>query len=139
MVSLKVHNVLDYVLGAVLIVCPFVFGFSGIDAGRDLFLVLGIGLIGYSLCTDYTYSLFKWIPVGWHMAFDAIAGVLLILGSYIFGYNDLLTAGQTVLHYVLGIGAIALVAATRTKPEDRMSISDSQPPAPPIDINRRSA
>lgn len=115
MVPLKVHNALDYVLGAVLLACPFVFGFSDIDAARNLMVVLGFGIIAYSLVTAYPYSVFKWIPLGWHMGLDVLLGVSLILGPYLFGYNDLLSFGQIAVHFVLGVGAIALVAMTQSK------------------------
>jgi hypothetical protein len=115
MIPLKVHNVLDYVIGVVLIACPYVFGFADVPAGRDLFLVLGIAIIAYSLATRYPYSIFKWIPVNWHMALDVLLGVVLILGSYIFGYTDQITAWQVALHYVLGVGAIILVAMTESE------------------------
>ena len=115
MVSLRVHNILDYVGGAILLLCPYIFGFSDVTAARNLFLVLGFGLIGYSLLTNYQYSVFKVIPLGVHMALDMLAGVVLILGSYVFGYRGAITGGQTALHYVLGIGVIGLVALTRPK------------------------
>jgi hypothetical protein len=139
MVSLRVHNVLDYVIGAILIACPFLFGFSDIDAARRLFLTLGFGLIGYSLLTNYTYSLLKLIPVAVHMVFDVLAGMTLILGSYLFGYRDLLTGGQTALHYLLGLGAILLVSVTRTGAGRGTHVGGTREGEPPIDIRRRSA
>jgi hypothetical protein len=135
MVSLKVHNILDYVLGVVLLACPFVFGFSDVDAARSLFVVLGFGIIAYSLITDYPISIFKWVPLGWHMALDVLLGVSLVLGAYIFGYNDLLSAGQMALHYVLGIGAIVLVATTQPKANQPSVVQ----PSTDADIDRRAA
>ena len=113
------------------------FGFSEIVAGRNLFLVLGLGLIGYSLVTNYQYSVRKWLPLGVHMALDVAAGVLLILGSYIFGYRSLITDGQTALHYVLGLGAIGLVALTRPKTDQGMRLEE-RTIEEPIDIKRRA-
>ena len=139
MVSVKVHNVLDYVIGAVLVSCPYIFGFSGIDAGRNLFLALGVGLVFYSLATNYPYSIFKWIPLGAHMTLDVVAGVMLILGSYLFGYRDLLTDSQIASHYVLGAGAILLVALTRPKTDQGMRMENRDSGNSPIDIKRRAA
>lgn len=115
MLSLRTHNVLDYVIGAVLVLCPFVFGFSDLDAARNVFLVLGFGLIGYSLLTKYYYSIAKIIPVKVHMFFDVAAGIILMLSPGIFGYGNLLTGGQVAVHYVMGIGAIVFVAVTRDR------------------------
>ena len=42
MISLRNHNIADYIIGAVLIVSPYLFGFSHVDAARNLFLIGGI-------------------------------------------------------------------------------------------------
>lgn len=115
MISLTTHNVLDYVIGAFLVFAPALFGFSEVDAARNTFLTLGFALIIYSLLTQYRYSIVKWIPVGVHMALDVALGVIVMLAPWAVGYNNALTPGQTTLHFVLGIGAIVLVIATRTR------------------------
>jgi hypothetical protein len=125
MISLRTHNILDYVIGAVLILCPYVFGFSEVDAARNTFLVLGFGLIAYSLLTNYFYSAVKLIPVNVHMVLDVLAGVALILSPSIFGYRGLLTGFDYALHFILGFGAIGLVALTdRTKTRTRVTTTD---------------
>lgn len=118
MIPLKVHNVLDYVIGVALALSPFVFGFSDVLAARNVFLVLGVGLIGYSLMTNYYYSVAKIIPLGAHMVMDALSGIVLILSPALFGYRELITDGQFALHFVMGIGALGLGALTRTRTED---------------------
>lgn len=119
-IPLNVHNVLDYVIGGALALSPSLFGFSAVPAARNLFLVLGLGLIGYSLLTRYRYSIAKIIPIGVHMALDVGAGVVLMLGPWVFGYSNLITGGQTLVHFVFGLGAIGLVALTRPRTEREM-------------------
>jgi hypothetical protein len=117
MIPLRAHNVLDYVIAALLVVSPWVFGFSDVNAARNLFLVGGIALACYSLLTNYYYSALRIIPLGVHMTLDALMGIVLILGPALFGYRPFLTNGQYALHIVLGIGAIGLVALTRPRTE----------------------
>lgn len=117
MVPLKVHNVLDYIIAAVLLVAPWLFGFSDIPAARNFFLFAGIALGVYSAMTNYYYSLVKAIPLGVHMAMDVITGVAVILAPALFGYRDLITGAQNALHVVLGLGAVGLVALTRPRTE----------------------
>jgi hypothetical protein len=117
MINLKSHNIMDYVIAMVLVLSPFVFGFAEIDAARNTFLVLGFGLAGYSLITKYFYSIAKIIPLGVHMVFDVLAGVVIILAPYLFNYNWALTTGQNAWHWIMGIGAMALVGVTRTRTE----------------------
>lgn len=112
MFSLKVHNILDYVIGAILVICPYVFGFSNVHAARNVFLVLGFGLIGYSLLTNYRYSVVKAIPVSTHMALDVLLGIVLMLSPTVFRYSSRLNGAEVGLHFILGFGAIALVALT---------------------------
>lgn len=115
MISLRTHNVLDYVGAVALIASPYLFGFADIPAARTLFLVLGFGLAIYSAMTKYYYSVLKIIPVGLHMAFDVSAGIITLLGPWLFGYRNLLTGGQLALHFVLGLGVLALVTFTDRK------------------------
>lgn len=117
MISLKAHNILDYVIGALLIVSPWIFGFNEIGTARNVYLLLGVGLIVYSSITNYYYSLAKVLPLGVHMTFDALAGIVLILSPALFGYRELLTDGQYAAHIVFGIGAVGLVALTRPRTE----------------------
>ncbi len=117
MVSLKTHNILDYVVGVLLLLCPFIFNFADLDAARNVFLFSGTALVVYSLLTNYYYAVAHVIPLGVHMTLDALMGILLILAPALFGYRDLITEGQYALHIGLGIGAVGLVAVTRTRTE----------------------
>ena len=112
MISLKTHNILDYVIGIVLILSPSVFGFSGVMAARNAFVIYGLAIIGYSLFTDYYYSFAKLISIRNHMALDASLGVILLISPWLIGYSTAVTSGQLVLHFVLGLGAIALATFT---------------------------
>lgn len=119
-IPLDTHNVLDYVGGAALIFSPYVFGFADINSARNLFLVLGFGLIAYSLLTNYRYAVLRIIPLGVHMTLDVIAGIALILGQYVFGYSAFLTGFQSAWHYILGVALFALVALTQPKSERKV-------------------
>ncbi len=129
MIPLKVHNVIDYVVGVVLLVCPYLFGFSGVAAAKDLFLFAGATLIVYSLLTNYYYAVARVIPLGVHMVLDCLVGVLAILGPSIFGYRDMITGGQYAIHWIMGVAALGLVALTSTRteaaktPEERREIA----------------
>ena len=112
MISLKTHNIIDYVLGVVLISSPSIFGFSGVTSARNAFLIYGIALITYSLFTNYSYSVAKLISLRTHMALDATLGVILLVSPWLMGYSTSLTGGQLTLHFVLGLGVIALATFT---------------------------
>lgn len=117
MISLRVHNVIDYIVGVLLIISPWLFGYSEILVARNLFVWGGIALIAYSLFTKYYYAIARVIPLGVHMTLDALLGVVTILAPVLFGYRDLITGGQYAWHVIVGIGAIGLVALTRPRTE----------------------
>lgn len=117
MLSIRTHNVLDYVTGVVLLFLPAIFGFAEIDSARNSFLFSGFAFIVYSLLTKYDYALWRVIPVGTHMSLDVLNGVFIMLAPWMFGYRDLLSSGQEVLHYVAALAIFGLVAFTRTQAE----------------------
>ncbi len=115
MIPLRIHNILDYVIAAVLIFTPYLLGFSSLNAARNVFGILGVSLAVYSLITDYRYSIAKIVPLGVHMAMDVVTGFGLMLAPSIFGYSSLITGTQFGAHFVLGLGAVVLVALTYPK------------------------
>jgi hypothetical protein len=131
MLSLRTHNILDYVGAAILVLSPFIFGFSDVAAARNTFLVLGFALAIYSLLTNYYYSVAKLIPLGVHMFLDVVTGIVLMLAPSIFNYRSVITDGQYALHFVLGIGVIVLVAVTRRKTETGRLMGDVTPDISP--------
>src|SRR4051794_30398084 len=121
--TIRTHNILDYILGAALILAPFLFGFSNVYFAHDVFLITGLTLIGYSLLTEYTYSIAKVIPLSMHMVFDLISGAFLALAPAIYNYRAELTGFQYALHFMFAMGFIALVAFTRRGAEPPVAIS----------------
>lgn len=117
MVSVRTHNIVDYIAAAVLVLAPFLFGFGDVIEARNVFILSGVLLAGYSLITRYPISVAKIVPLGVHMTLDVLIGLFVMIAPSIFGYRMFLTDGQYALHFVLGIGVIGLVAVTRRRSE----------------------
>jgi hypothetical protein len=124
--SLKTHNILDYVLGVILMLSPAIFGFANIPAARSTFLNLGFTIIGYSLFTRYRWSVFKLIPLGLHMGLDVLLGATLILAPWVIGYRALISDAQLFLHFFLGVGAMLMVGVTRSRTEANIVREDRE-------------
>jgi SPW repeat-containing protein len=81
----RFHAPLDYIVGAVLIAAPWIFQFSDSGAATAVSIVLGIGLIAYSLFTNYELGVWKVAPMAVHNVIDVVAGALLALSPWLFG------------------------------------------------------
>ena len=108
----KYHAPLDYIVGAALIAAPWIFQFSGHTAPTVVSIVLGIGLIGYSLCTNYELGVWKIAPMAVHNLIDVVAGALLAASPWIFGFADE-SANVWAPFVVVGLAAIFLGLTTK--------------------------
>ena len=107
----KFHAPLDYIVGAALIAAPWIFQFSEHTAATVVPIVLGIGLIPYSLLTDYELGVWKVAPMAVHNLIDVVAGVVLAVSPWLFGFADE-SANVWVPHVVVGLAAVFLGLTT---------------------------
>lgn len=108
----RFHAPLDYIVGVALIAAPWIFQFSEHTAATVVPIVLGIGLIVYSLFTNYELGLWKVAPMAVHNLIDIAAGVVLAASPWIFGFADD-SANVWVPHLVVGLAAIFLGLTTK--------------------------
>jgi hypothetical protein len=108
----KFHAPLDYIVGAALIASPWIFGFSDTTAPTILAIVLGIGLIAYSLFTNYELGVWKVAPMAVHNLIDIVAGALLAVSPWLFGFADD-PANVWIWFVVVGVAAIFLGLTTK--------------------------
>ena len=108
----KLHAPLDYIVGAGLIAAPWIFQFSEHTTPTVLSIVLGIGLIVYSLFTDYELGVWNVAPMAVHNLIDVVAGTMLLLSPWLFGFADE-SANVWVPHVIVGAAAIFLGLTTK--------------------------
>ena len=72
----RFHGFLDYIVGVALIAAPWIFQFSEHTAATVVPVVLGVGLIVYSLLTDYELGVVRVLPMWVHNLLDIVAGVV---------------------------------------------------------------
>jgi len=110
----RLHAPLDYIVGVALIAAPWIFQFSDIAAATALSVVLGIGLIVYSLLTDYELGVWRTFPMSIHNLFDIAAGALLAASPWLFGFADE-GANAWAPFVVVGVAAIFLGLTTKQR------------------------
>jgi SPW repeat-containing protein len=108
----RYHAPLDYIVGVALIAAPWIFQFSEHTAATVVPIVLGIGLIVYSLFTNYELGVWKVAPMAVHNLIDIAAGIALAASPWIFGFADN-SANVWVPHLVVGLTAIFLGLTTK--------------------------
>lgn len=120
-VPTRLHGIIDYVVGAILMASPYVLGFADGGAAEFVPVALGLAAILYSLFTDYELGAVRAIPMPMHLGLDAASGVLLAASPWLFGF-----AGQVYLpHLLFGLFEIAASLITRTRPSSGLVMGDA--------------
>lgn len=124
----RYHAPLDYIVGALLIAAPWIFQFSDHSGPTVVSIVLGGGLIAYSLITDYELGIWKIAPMAVHNLIDIVAGAFLAASPWIFDFADD-GAKVWVPFLVVGVAAVLLGLTTRQAGGYRYRKSGAQPTA----------
>ncbi len=108
----RIHGVLDYALGALLIALPWLLGFAQGGAEAWVPVALGASVIGYSLFTDYELGLVRRIQMPVHLWLDGAGGLLLAVSPWLFGFDQQVW----MPHLILGILEMGVALFTDTIP-----------------------
>jgi hypothetical protein len=106
------HGLGDYAAAAVLIVAPFILSINEQSlVAYWASIAGGIGLIIYSLLTDYTFSVAKVIPFKTHLVLDSLAGLALIALALLLELDTVVR----IYLIAMGAGVLLVVAVTQTE------------------------
>jgi hypothetical protein len=108
----RVHGMLDYLLGALLIGAPWLFGFAAGGAETWVPVALGAVVLLYSLFTDYELGVVKKLQMPAHLLLDAAGGLLLAVSPWLFGFDEFVW----IPHVALGLVETVTAAITNTVP-----------------------
>lgn len=101
----RVHGVLDYLMGALLIASPWLLGFATGGPEQWVPVAAGATALLYSLLTDYELGVVKRLPMPVHLLLDGIAGVALAASPWLLGFDEKVWMPHVVF------GALEIVAA----------------------------
>jgi hypothetical protein len=113
LIPTRVHAVLDYAVGVLLIAAPWIFSYADeSSAAKWISIIAGIGVIGMSTVTAYEGGfLAHAIPMRMHLMTDAVLGIFLVVSPWLFGFGD--EGVNAWLPFVLiGLGALGAAALT---------------------------
>ncbi|GGG26855.1 hypothetical protein GCM10010964_13450 [Caldovatus sediminis] len=114
-VTTRTHGVIDYVIGVVLILAPWLLGFANGGAAQWVTVALGAILIVYSLFTNYELGLMRSIPMPTHLVLDAVGGIVLVISPWLFGFAHIVW----LPHVLIGLLEIVMSFVTERVPGAR--------------------
>lgn len=89
-ISPRIHGFLDYAVAAGLITAPLALDFAAVSPlAAVISIVAGLGLVAYSLLTDYSVSVRDLIPWRVHLTLDSVAAVALLLAPFALGFDGI--------------------------------------------------
>lgn len=122
MISTYAHGIIDYVVGLALLFAPNLFGFADLGGAAEIIpRILGIGIIGMALLTNYELGLVKLIPFRVHKTIDIAAGLYLALSPFIHGFNTALQSSW-VPHVIVGAAIVVIGLMSQSVPQERASM-----------------
>ena len=108
----RVHGLLDYLVGLLLIAAPWLFNFARGGTETWVPVALGAGALVYSLFTNYELGAVKRLLMPTHLTLDLLSGLLLAASPWLFGFSEFVY----VPHLVLGLLEIGAALMTKTTP-----------------------
>ena len=103
-ISTRIHGVLDYLSGLLILASPWIFGFATGGAAQWVPVIVGAMILLMSIMTNYEAGMVKAIPMPAHLTMDVLAGVVLAASPWIFDFDELVYLPH-VIFGVLEIGA----------------------------------
>ncbi|MDQ3418654.1 MAG: SPW repeat protein [Acidobacteriota bacterium] len=111
----RVHGIIDWLMGLLLIALPWILGFGRGGAESALPVAVGAAGLIVTFFTNHEYGVVRRIPMTAHLAVDGVAGAVLAASPWVFGFADVVW----VPHVILGLTELAAAFVTKTSPADR--------------------
>jgi hypothetical protein len=116
----RVHGILDYAVGLILLFAPNIFGFADVQ-GPAVWVprVIAILALLQSLMTRYELGLVKVLPMRMHLAVDYVAGLLLAASPWLFRFYDPANQRLWTPHLIAGVAIFLVTLMTEKEPRAR--------------------
>ncbi|HYG62140.1 MAG TPA: hypothetical protein VEL74_06135 [Thermoanaerobaculia bacterium] len=111
----KVHGVIDYTWGALLMASPWLFNYARNEEETVVAVAMGAGSIAYSLVTDYEMGAVPMLSMRTHLLIDGAAGLLLAASPWLLRFDDFVRAP----HVAFGLLAVVTASLTETRARRR--------------------
>jgi len=115
-VSINIHSMIDYIMGSLLLLMPTLLGFG--DAGTAAWIprFMGLFVLGYSLITNYEFSLAKMLPLPTHFTLDYLTALFLVISPFLFGFANIVWFPHVI------VGMAIFLSSRLTDQPDEMTV-----------------
>lgn len=104
----RFHGVIDYVVGLLFILAPWLFGFSDVGAATWAIVAVGIIVLVQTVFTDFEVGLIHKIPMRTHLMMDFALGLILALSPWILNFDE-----RVFMPHLVG-GVFSILASLTT-------------------------
>jgi hypothetical protein len=122
--SLTAHAMIEPVMAILVIVSPWLFGFSDVSDAKTLAIIVGIVMLLTGAMTRWRYSVVKLIPLEMHFFMDVAIAALLIASPWLFGFDG--SGGATRFFVIAGVLELGAALGTRWEPDAAASPADAR-------------
>lgn len=120
-ISTRMHGVFDYLIGAYLVLMPFLFGYATAIGGPETWLSIagGLSIICYSLLTNYELGVIRRLDMRAHLWLDGLVGFTLLVSTLYVGPLD---PAIWITHPSAGILLLVAAFITERQPRPRTRV-----------------
>ena len=118
-ISVRQHTIIGIVLGAALLIAPWLFGFADVEAAKWSAIFIGIVVLLSELTTTSPVSPIKLMPMRMHVMTDYVVGAILALSPWLFNFAES-AVNAWLPHVLVGLVVIAYAALTRVDMDEQI-------------------
>lgn len=109
-IPVRLHGLIEYVAGVVLIIAPLLIDYEN-GSATAVSVVIGILILIIAATTAGPTGLIPQIPLPAHVALDYVLAAFLIASPFVFGFSS--ETEPTAIFVVLGIAHLLITIGTR--------------------------
>jgi hypothetical protein len=117
-ISALPHGVLDYAVGILLLVSPWLFGFDTVMAATYTMVFMGVVVLALSIITNYPLGLIKAVPFPTHGKLESVGAVLLLVSPWIMHFSSIdVPRNLAIIVAIAWLGVVALTNYSVYEPQ----------------------
>jgi hypothetical protein len=110
-VSLTVHGLVEYGVGVLSVLAPFLFNYNDDSAATLVSVLVGAGILVVAVMTDAPTGISRTLPLASHIVLDYVLVGIFIAAPFVFGFTDV----DSALAYFLVVGILFLLMTVNTR------------------------